>query len=69
MRMNREIGAGNGKRFKANVEERRGGPAADHLDAMAQQRDRLAGKFQAFYGIGREEAEIQIRRFEGRDRD
>ncbi len=62
--MNWEIAAGNWKQFKGHVKAQWGKLTDDHLDVIAGKRDLLAGKVQEAYGITKEEAEKQIRRFE-----
>ena len=41
----------------------------DQLDVIAGRRDQLAGQIQEAYGITKEEAEQQIKNFEGRNED
>ena len=63
--MNGDTVAGNWKQYKGKVN----GPRRntdDHLDMIAAQRDQLAGKIRETYGIGKDEAERQIRTFEDR---
>jgi uncharacterized protein YjbJ (UPF0337 family) len=60
---------GNWKQFKGKVKEEWGGLTDDQLDVIAGRRDQLAGKLQEAYGIGKDEAERQIGRFEARYRD
>jgi uncharacterized protein YjbJ (UPF0337 family) len=55
---------GNWKQFKGKVKQQWGKLTDDHLDVVAGNRDELAGKIQEAYGISKEEAEKQIRRFE-----
>lgn len=62
--MNWDTVAGNWMQFKGKVKEQWGKLTDDELDMIAGQRDQLAGKIQQAYGIGRDEAEEQIRRFE-----
>jgi uncharacterized protein YjbJ (UPF0337 family) len=65
--MNWDIVEGNWKHFKGNVREHWGKLTDDHLDTIAGMRDRLAGKIQEAYGITKDQAEVQIRRFEERN--
>jgi len=57
---------GNWKQFKGNVKKQWGKLTDDHLDVIAGNRDKLAGRVQEAYGIGKDEAERQIRTFEDR---
>jgi uncharacterized protein YjbJ (UPF0337 family) len=57
---------GNWKQFKGKVKEQWGKLTDDELDVIAGKRDQLAGKVQKAYGVGRDEAEQQIRLFESR---
>lgn len=67
--MNWDIVEGNWQQFKGNVKEQWGKLTDGHVDAIVGERDQLAGKFQEFYGVTRDEAEVQIRRFEERNQD
>ena len=62
--MNWDIAKGNWKQFKGNVKEQWGKLTDDHLDAIAGKRDHLVGKIQEAYGISKDQAELQIKRFE-----
>jgi len=57
---------GNWKQFKGKVKEQWGRLTDDQLDVIAGKRDQLIGEVQEAYGIGKEEAERQIRSFENR---
>ena len=57
---------GNWKQFKGKVKEQWGRLTDDQLDVIAGKRDQLIGTVQEAYGIGKEEAERQIRSFENR---
>jgi uncharacterized protein YjbJ (UPF0337 family) len=67
--MNWDVFAGNWKQFKGKVRARWGKLTDDHLDVIAGRRIELSGKLQEAYGITKDEAESQIRRFEQRNRD
>lgn len=67
--MNWDVIEGNWKQFKGNVKEQWGKLTDDHLDQIGGKRDQLVGKLQEAYGIGKDEAEQQIRDFEERNRD
>ena len=67
--MDWDIVAGNWKQFKGKVKARWGDLSDDHLEAIAGKRVELAGKLQETYGISKDEAEQQIRRFEARNKD
>lgn len=57
---------GNWKQAKGKIKEQWGKLTDDQLDVIAGKRDQLCGELQEAYGIGRDEAEKQIRAFEGR---
>lgn len=67
--MNWNIIEGNWKQFKGKVKEQWGKLTDDQLDNIEGKRDYLAGKIQAAYGIGQDEAEKQIKEFEERNKD
>lgn len=67
--MNWDIVAGNWKQFKGKVKARWGQLTDDHLEVIAGKRVELSGKIQETYGITKNEAEDQIRRFEARNKD
>ncbi len=67
--MNWETVEGNWKQFKGKVKQQWGKLTDDHLDVIAGKRDELAGKLQEAYGVSKEEAEKQIRKFEARYED
>jgi uncharacterized protein YjbJ (UPF0337 family) len=67
--MNWDIVKGNWKQFKGKVKAQWGKLTDDHLDVIAGKRDELAGKIQETYGITKDEAEEQIKRFEERNKD
>jgi len=62
--MNWDTVKGDWKQFKGKVKEAWGKLTDDELDVIAGQRDQLIGAIQKGYGIGREEAERQVRDFE-----
>jgi uncharacterized protein YjbJ (UPF0337 family) len=57
---------GNWKQFKGKAKERWGRLTDDELDIIAGRRDQLLGTLQEQYGIGKDEAEAQVRDFESR---
>jgi uncharacterized protein YjbJ (UPF0337 family) len=57
---------GNWKQFKGKVKQEWGKLTDDNLDVIAGRRDMLAGKVQEAYGISKDEAEKQIKKFEDR---
>jgi uncharacterized protein YjbJ (UPF0337 family) len=67
--MNWDIAVGNWKEFKGKVKARWGKLTDDHLDVIAGKRTELSGKVQEAYGITKEEAEKEIRRFEKAQKD
>jgi len=64
--MNWDQVQGNWKQFKGKVKEQWGKLTDDQLAMINGRRDQLAGKVQEAYGIGKEEAERQVRSFENR---
>ncbi|WP_035052231.1 CsbD family protein [Andreprevotia chitinilytica] len=62
--MNWDIVQGNWKQYRGRVQTCWGELTDDHLDVIAGKRDQLAGKLQEAYGVTRDEAEKQIKRFE-----
>ena len=67
--MNWDRVEGNWKQFKGKVKQQWGKLTDDHLDVIAGNRDELAGKVQEAYGISKDEAEEQIKKFEDRYTD
>lgn len=64
--MNWDIVEGNWKQLKGKIKGRWGKLTDDHLDMIAGKRVELTGKIQESYGITKDEAEAQIKRFEER---
>ena len=64
-----DIMEGNWKQFKGKVKEQWGKLTDDDIDKIAGKKDQLIGRLQEAYGIGREDAEKQIRDFEESNRD
>jgi uncharacterized protein YjbJ (UPF0337 family) len=62
--MNWDTVKGDWKRFKGHVKETWGKLTDDELDVIAGRRDQLIGAIQKSYGIGREQAEREVRDFE-----
>ena len=62
--MNWDIVEGNWKQFKGKVKSQWGQLSDDQLDVIAGKRIKLAGKIQESYGISKDQAEQQIKRFE-----
>jgi len=60
---------GNWKQFKGKVKEQWGKLTDDDLDRIAGKKDQLAGRLQESYGIGKDDAEKQIREFEAKNSD
>jgi uncharacterized protein YjbJ (UPF0337 family) len=67
--MNWDIIEGNWKQFKGKVKAQWGKLTDDHLDEIAGKRDELAGRIQEAYGVSKDEAEEQIKRFEDQTKD
>lgn len=66
--MNWDTAAGNWKIFKGEVKAEWGQLTDDDLMVIAGRREVLSGRIQKVYGITREEAEAQLRNFEGHHR-
>lgn len=66
--MNWDTIEGNWKQMKGDVRTRWGKLTDDQLDVIAGNREKLAGQIQESYGVGREEAEEQIKEFENSKR-
>ena len=64
--MNTDIIAGNWKQFKGNMLEQWGKLTDDDLDVADGRRDQIVGKVQERYGLAADEAESQMKAFEGR---
>ncbi len=62
--MNKDQLQGNWKQIRGKVKEQWGKLTDDDLDRLEGQTDQLVGKIQERYGIGREEAERQVREFQ-----
>jgi uncharacterized protein YjbJ (UPF0337 family) len=60
---------GNWKQFKGKVKEQWGKLTDDDLDRISGKKDQLAGRLQEAYGIGKDDAERQIREFEDKNSD
>ena len=57
---------GQWKQFKGKVKEQWGELTDDEFDQIAGKRDQLVGRIQQHYGIARDEADKQVRDWEGR---
>jgi len=66
LQMNWDIAKGNWKQFKGQVQSQWGKLTDDQFDVIAGKREELLGKIQESYGIGKDEAEQQIKDFEAR---
>jgi uncharacterized protein YjbJ (UPF0337 family) len=67
--MNWDRVQGNWKQLKGMVQEKWGKLTDDHFNAIDGHREVLAGKLQEAYGIGKDEAERQIKDLENSIRD
>jgi len=67
--MNWDIVEGDWKQFKGKVKAQWGKLTDDQLDVIAGKRVELAGKVQESYGITKDGAEKQIKRFEELNKD
>jgi len=63
--MNWEQIKGNWKQFTGHAKERWGELTEDELTRVAGKRDALVGKIQERYGVAKEEAERQVKDWEG----
>ena len=61
--MNWDIVEGNWKQLKGKLKVQWGNHTDNHFDVIAGRRLELAGQIQADYGITKDEAEQQMRRF------
>lgn len=64
--MNWDRVEGNWRQFKGKAKEKWGHLTDDVLDRINGKRDQLVGKIQESYGIGRDEAERQVKDWESR---
>jgi len=62
--MNWDTAAGDWKQFEGKVKENWGMLTDDDLTAIAGRRDQLLGRIRERYGLAKEEAERQIKRWE-----
>jgi uncharacterized protein YjbJ (UPF0337 family) len=62
--MNWNIVEGNWMQFKGKVKQQWGNLTDDHLDVIAGKRDKLVGQLQKSYGLTKEKAEEEIKKFE-----
>jgi uncharacterized protein YjbJ (UPF0337 family) len=62
--MNWDQVQGNWKQLNGHAREKWGDLTVDDLDRIAGNREMLVGKIQEQYGIGKEEAERQVKDFE-----
>lgn len=63
--MNQDIFEGDWKKLKGDVRKRWGKLTDDHLAQVNGSREKLVGQIQKNYGIVREEAEKQVKEWEG----
>ncbi len=61
--MNWDQVAGNWKQFKGRVKQRWGKLTDQDLTTIEGKRDQLVGKLQERYGIAKDEAEAELKRF------
>jgi uncharacterized protein YjbJ (UPF0337 family) len=67
--INKDTIEGNWKQLKGKVKEQWGKLTDDDLDVIAGKRDQLVGRLQERAGIARDEAEKQVKDWEGRNPD
>ena len=65
--MNKDTIEGNWKQLKGKVQEQWGKLTDDDFDVVAGKRDQLLGRIQERHGVSRDEAEKQVKDWEGRD--
>lgn len=65
--MNKDTVEGNWKQLKGKVKEQWGKLTDDDFDVIAGKRDQLVGRIQERHGISRDEAEKQVKDWEGRN--
>ena len=63
--MNWDRVEGNWKQFKCKVKQKWGKLTDDQLDVISGNRDELVGKIQESYGIAKDEAEREVKAWEG----
>ena len=56
---------GNWKQFKGKIKQKWGKLTDDQLDVISGNRDELVGKIQESYGIAKDEAEKEVKAWEG----
>lgn len=56
---------GNWKQFKGKVKQKWGKLTDDQLDVISGNRDELVGKIKESYGIAKDEAEREVKAWEG----
>ncbi len=61
--MNWDMIESNWRQFMGKCREHWGRLTDDDLEVIAGKRERLCGRIQELYGVGREEAELQIQTF------
>jgi uncharacterized protein YjbJ (UPF0337 family) len=64
MEMNADQIVGNWKQMKGKLKRIWGNLTDDDLDTIAGHREQLLGKIQERYGIAREEAEEQVKKYD-----
>ncbi len=67
--MNQDRIEGNWKQFKGKVKEQWGKLTDDDLDVIAGKRDQLLGRIQERHGVAKDEAEKQVKAWEGSNPD
>ena len=67
--MNWDMIEGNWKQFQGHVKEKWGKLTDDDLGLIAGKRDQLSGRIQESYGITKDQAERQVKLFEGIHKD
>lgn len=67
--MNWDIVEGNWMQFKGKIKQQWGNLTDDHLDVIAGKRDKLIGQLQESYGLTKDRAEEEIKKFEAENKE
>jgi uncharacterized protein YjbJ (UPF0337 family) len=69
MVMNKDEASGNWKQFKGKVKEKWGKLTDDDMTVIEGKRDQLVGKIQERYGYAKDQAEREVKDWEGHNKD
>ncbi|MBP2196088.1 CsbD family protein [Erwiniaceae bacterium L1_54_6] len=67
--MNKDEASGNWKQFKGKVKEKWGKLTDDDMTVIEGKRDQLVGKIQERYGYAKDQAEREVKDWEGHNKD